>query len=148
MFAIFYATRQLNQYKAERVRFYEEKGDVGDQIGGWFMSPSDPSQPDSPTNLDGLASHFAKSFYGTLKAAGAGVASGEARRLASVDEKMMGAIIEDSPQLRLITKALERLGLDDLINPQDLPYIVEKYGGNLVGLGPSSGKHSIKKSWE
>lgn len=105
-----------------------------------FMEPSDPSKPDSPTNLDGIASHFSAAFYKTLRAAGAGVESGEARHNAAVDERVLEATIDQNPKFRIIAKGLEKAGLSDLINIRDLQYLAKQSGGSgLLSGGSSSG---------
>lgn len=125
--------------------FMLERGTIGEQFGEWLMEKESEDE-DAPTRLQALALIVGKTFFRTQRFSLQQVDSVESRRRNTVDSKIFEALKEGNPEVKIVSRILEEMGLGDLVNEKDLPYIMQKYGGQL-GLG-STKQPSSAKDWK
>jgi len=114
--------------------FMVERGTAGDQLGKWLTSKENEDVEDSPMMIDVLAARVGKMVFQSQRFSNMQEGSVEARHFNNVDEKVFEALKTNNPEVNFIARILEELGLGDLVNEKDLPYIMQKYGRTL-GLG-------------
>ena len=117
--------------------FMVERGTAGEQLGEWLMTKESDAE-DAPMMLDVLAARIGRMMFQAQRAVTGQEHSVEARHFNSVDEKVFEALKNNNPEVRIIANVLEQLGLGDLVNEKDLPYIMQKYG-KTMGLGQIQG---------
>ena len=101
-----------------------------------FLEPDDKGQ----NMVDVIGQRLGASIKGGLM----GHASGEARHEKMLETRVIGAMMEKSPELKIGMQVLDQLGLGDIATPENLPALINlanKYGlfGMLKGKNPSSG---------
>lgn len=132
--SIFFIDRRLSREH----NWLEKRGTFGDQIGEWLLESDGEGQPN---NLDVLSSRFASAMVGNINRVDAGMKSGEVRHQKMIDNKIFGAMSAQNPDMRIVTRILTELGLEDLANAEDLPYVLNWLRKNQ-GLGFSPQQHS------
>lgn len=125
-----YSIRSFNKKFNERAQWYEERGSLGDQLGTWLLSSEGE---DKPSNLDVLTSAAGAAFYRSSTASLAGLKSGEVRHFQKVEDDVFNSLLDSDPDVKFIAGLLEKAGLGEYVNPKDLPYIIQKFGGRLLG---------------
>lgn len=119
--------------------FMVERGTAGEQLGNWLTSKEDDDVEDSPMMIDVLAARIGRMFFKSQRFTTMQEGSVEARHFNNVDEKVFEALKTNNPEVNFVARILEELGLGDLVNEKDLPYIMQKYGRTLgLGQGPSN----------
>jgi len=111
----------------------ENQPSIGDQIGDW-LTAKESDEEDAPMMIDVLAARIGKMFFQSQRFTTMQEGSVEARHFNGVDEKVFEALKNNNPEVRIVARILEELGLGDLVNEKDLPYVMQKYGRTL-GLG-------------
>jgi len=118
--------------------FMVERGTAGDQLGEWLTS-KESDEEDAPMMIDVLAARVGKMFFQSQRFTTMQEGSVEARHFNNVDEKVFEALKNNNPEVRIVARILEELGLGDLVNEKDLPYVMQKYGRTLgLGQNPSN----------
>lgn len=125
--------------------FMLKRGTIGEQFGVWLMEKESDAE-DSPTRLEALSHIVGKTLFRTQRFSDMQVKSVDAAHFNKIDAQVFEALQENNPEMRIISRVLEELGLGDLVNEKDLPYIVEKYGATL-GLGTAE-QSSRGKDWK
>lgn len=125
----------------------ESRGTVGEQFGEWLTEPASKEEG-APSNLAALSAVAGTTIAKSMRMSAMQEGSVDARHFNSVDEKVFEALKDSSPEARLVAGVLEQLGLGDMVNEQDLPYIMQKYG-HLLGMEQAQGNPSRgSKSWK
>jgi len=135
--SIFFIDRRLSREH----NWIEERGTLGDQLGAWLLESDGEGQP---TNLDVVSRRFASAMVGNINRVDAGMKSGEVRRQKMIDNKIFGAMNAKNPEMRVVTRLLEEIGLEDLANAEDLPYVLNWLRKNQ-GLGFNQMHNSSSK---
>ena len=116
-----------------------------DELMEGFLKPDEEGK----NVVDHLAERFGKGFRMSLLAQ----KSGEARHQKMLENRVIGAVMDKSPELKLAMSALEQFGLEDIATPENMPAllnIARKYGlfEYAQGLTPvNPQKTSSNGSW-
>jgi len=112
----------------------EEQGNIGDQLEEWMLRTSTTEDGKEMDNLTAFTNRIGHGIAQYSRFAKMQVSSADARHFNRVDEKVFETIKANDPQVHIASRVLEELGLGDLVNERDLPYVINKYG-HLLGLG-------------
>ena len=94
---------------------------------GIFLEPGE----DGKTGLDMIGEKLGRSIKGGLM----GHASGEARHEKMLETRVIGALMDKSPEMKIGMQVLEKFGLGDIATPENIPALLSlanKYG--LFGM--------------
>jgi len=119
--------------------FHNEPPWLESRIEGLMETFFKPDEEGSSV-IDAIGERLGRSIKGGLM----GHASGEARHEKMLETRVVGALVESSPELKIGMVALEKLGLGDIATPENLPALLSlanKYGlfGMLKGNPSQSG---------
>ena len=92
-----------------------------------FLEPDDQGR----NMVDALGERLGRSIKGGLM----GHASGEARHEKMLEKRVIGALMDNSPEMKIGMQVLDKFGLGDIATPENLPALLNlanKYG--LFGL--------------
>jgi len=104
---------------------WNERGDIGAQIGDWLLASEKDGEP---SNIDVLSNMVGLAMAKGMRNAYAGEKSGDVRMQKGIDGKVFEAIQDANPEMKIIGTALEHLGLGDLNTPELLPYAAKALG--------------------
>jgi len=133
-----------NQLKSAQKR-WDERGGIGDQLGDWLL---EKRPEDQLSNLEFLSAKVGQTLYASLRSGSAAVSSGEKRHENMVENRTLEALEASDPEMKMLKSVFERLGLDDLWNPSDIPAVVNvlrKHG--VFGQAGSNPSRETQVGW-
>ena len=105
----------------DKIGLWEERGDIGQQFGNFLMARE---AQDKPTNLQIMATEVGQTLYASLRSGANAALSGDKRHENMVENKTLEALEASDPEMKVLKGIFERLGLDDMWNPDDIPSVV------------------------
>lgn len=134
--------RKILHELQESIAMWKDKGDIGEQIGEWLLETEGEGKP---TNLEILSQHVGSNLYLSMRNAGAAAMSGDSRHNKMVEGRVVDALEEGQPELKVLRSFAEQIGLD----VSDVPAIIQvlqKYNMIPQDLG-RKGNNGSQTSW-
>lgn len=138
--------RRVQKTLSKSVDAWEDKGSVGEQFGDFLLSKSDPDVPESPTNLECMASLVGKQIAGSFTAAAKGIVSGDVRTFRSVEKAFMEGI--QTPESKALMEACDQFGVSRELGGVLLE-VAQKHGylDKLIKNNGGSESPGVQASW-
>lgn len=120
---------------------WKERGDLGEQLGGWLLAKE---AEDKPSNLEILTQLTGQNLAKSMRLSAAAEVSGDVRHEKAIENRVMEAVKTNMPDSEVFW-ILEKLGLADVTSPEDIAIVmrvVKRLGLDKIlsgGQGQSRG---------